>query len=295
MGPAGTFEIGREAHHLGPRPGAGAGMGDRLVTIAEPVDEFRLDRLLPQKRPAIDRGSHVVLRQFAVPSDPADDLTGNGAEQSLDLLAMRRRHLAFGQDVHRGLVLLAMIKFGDDTENVEGALEERRVGIEPGQADISQRLQPDFVERGGQIIRPGSRTELAKAVGEGQREFAFGAEIGDRIADLLNVGAAEPILADAREQHLDARVVTGGLDRIERIPQCRPGAEHQPPQGILGRAFRKLTRQVGRQDDVCGQRRYRRPQAADGEQTPGKQQHRKKADNGEKTHEQTTHPDPSDS
>ena len=124
-------------------------------------------------------------------------------------------------------------------------------GIEPGQADIAHRLQPDLVEGGRQIIGPGARPELAEAVRKGERELALAAESGDRVAHFLDSGEAELVVADAGEQHLDAGIVAGGLDRIEEIAQGRLAPDEEPQQRIVARAFRQVPRQVDGQEDVA--------------------------------------------
>ena len=120
-----------------------------------------------------------------------------------------------------------MGKAGEDAEPVERAAKERQVGVQPDEADRSQGLQPDFVKRGGEIIGPGPRTELAEAVGEDNRELALGAEVADRIARLLAGGKPQLVLAKPGIEPLDAWVVAGALERIEKVAQCLLAAENQ--------------------------------------------------------------------
>ena len=60
------------------------------------------------------------------------------------------------------------------------------------------------------------------------RELALAAERGDRVAHFLDLGEAELVVADAGEQHLDARIVAGGLDRHREIAQGRLAAGEEP-------------------------------------------------------------------
>src|SRR6516162_10789331 len=157
-----------------------------------------------------------------------DDLPSDRSKQRVDLLAMRRGHLGFGQAVHRGLEFFTMVEFRSDPEKVEGPLEEGDLGIQTGQADISHRLQPDLVERRCKIIRPRPGAELAKAVGKGQSKLAFGAKRANRVTQFLNFAEAKLVVADAREEHFDTRIARGGLDPVEDITQGRLGADKKP-------------------------------------------------------------------
>src|SRR6516164_10362758 len=115
-----------------------------------------------------------------------DDLPSDRSKQRVDLLAMRRGHLGFGQAVQCGLEFFTMVEFRSDPEKVEGPLKEGDLGIKTGQADISHRLQPDLVKGRCEIIGPRPGAELAKAVGKGQSKLAFCAKHANRIAQFLN-------------------------------------------------------------------------------------------------------------
>ena len=130
----GAIKIIGKADHLGAGPGACPGMAEHLVAVAEPIDQFCLDCLLRKERAAVDQLPHLGIRQFAALRDPVDDLSRNRVEQRLDLFAMRRGHLGFGQHVHRGLEFFAMVELRDDAEKIEGAFQERGIGIETGEA-----------------------------------------------------------------------------------------------------------------------------------------------------------------
>ena len=174
------------------------------------------------------------------------------------LFAMRQGHLGFGQTVHRRLELFAMIELRRDPEQVERALEEWYFCVETGQAHIPHRLQPDFVERRRQVIGPRSWAKLAKAVGKCQSSFTFGAKARYRVAQFLNFGETELVVADMRQQHFDTRVGRGGLDCVKDIPQGRLGADHQPQQPVLAGSLGEPLGQVDAQDDVVGKRGYSR-------------------------------------
>ena len=117
-----AVEIGRQAGQLGASPGARTGIGDHLVAIAEAIDELRLERLIGQQRAVIDCRADFGLRQVAARGDAADYLPRDRGEQRIDLLAMRRGHLGFGQTVHRGFEFFAMVELRSDPEKIERAL-----------------------------------------------------------------------------------------------------------------------------------------------------------------------------
>ena len=176
---------------------------------------------------------------------------------------MRPGHLGLGQAVHRGLEFFAMVELRGDPEKVEGALEERDLGIEAREADIPHRLQPDLIERRGEIIGPRPRSELAKAVGKGQGKLAFRPKGSDRVAQFLNFAKTELVVADPRKKAFDARVYRRGLHPIQDVAQCRLAADEQPQQAILMRSFSQPMSEVDAEDDVAGKRGYRRLQPAD--------------------------------
>ena len=177
-----------------------------------------------------------------------------------------------------------MVELRDDPEKVEGALQERDLGIETGQADIPHRLQPDLVEGRRQIVGPGARAELAKAVGKGERELALArkAAIASRTSWILaRPSSSSPTRARSpltRGSPARSRSRRGHRARSARR---RRAAAAGGPHALLPAALG----QVDAQDDVAGERRHRRLQPADqqhpaqGEQYGQKTDDRKKADN----------------
>ncbi len=189
----GAVKIARQRHELGAGPGALLRICDRLVAIADAVDEPRRLCLAGDEGSTVDQRGDLRLRQLAGAGDPANDLPGGRAQQILDLLALWCGHRGFGEGVHRGLVFLAMGEAGDDAESVERAAKKRAFAVQPDQPERSERLQPDLIERGGEIIGPGGRAELAEAVGEGDGELPFRTKIADRVTQFLAGGKAERV------------------------------------------------------------------------------------------------------
>ena len=108
------------------------GSGDRLVAIAQPVDEMPRLGLVGEKRRAVDQGAQIGLRDFSRRRDVADDLTVERAQQPLRLLALRPGHRILGEAVHRGLVFAPVVEIGGDPDALKRVAEERRLGVEPG-------------------------------------------------------------------------------------------------------------------------------------------------------------------
>ena len=148
-----------------------------------------------------------------------------------------------------------MIELRGDPEKVEGALEEWDLRVEAGQTDIPHRLQPDLIERRGEIIGPRPRSELAKAVGKSQSKLTLCPKGGDRVAQFLNFAETELVVADARNKAFDPRVSRGRLDRVEDIAQGRFAADEQPQQAVLVRSLSQLMGEIDAQNDVVGERR----------------------------------------
>ena len=235
-----------EADELGVRAGALVRRGDRLVAIAEPIDELRLERLVGEQRRR-DRSARAPrrggsLRPAAMPSTICPEIE---ASSVLDLLALRRRSSWFRSE--RSAAVLYSSRWSNSgamPSRSSVPLKKRRLGTQPDQADAAHRLQPDLVERGGQIIGAGAGAELAEAVGIGDRELALGAEGGDRVAQLC--ASASPISSSPTRAR---RPLTRGssparLDRVENVAQRRLGAEDQLPTALLAGARRRSPGQI---------------------------------------------------
>src|SRR5580700_960996 len=192
---------------------------NRLVAMADPIDEMRRLSLLGGKRAAIDQRGDLVLREIPGVGDAANDLPGYRTEQVFELLALRCRHPGFGEAVCRGLVFFAVLEARQDSELVESATEEGGLAAQADEADLTHRLQPDLVERGRDVIGPGSATELAEAVGKGDRKLSLGAKGLDRVPHLLAGCDRKAVATEAGVEALDARIGAGALERVEKAVQ----------------------------------------------------------------------------
>ncbi len=144
-----------------------------------------------------------------------------------------------------------------DAELVEDVAEERHFRLQPDQPDRAQRLQPDFIERGGQVIGAGARPELAETLGKGDRELALGAERGDRVAHLLAGRQADRVAANAGIDALDPVVAAGAVQCVEKIAQGRRTAEGEGRQRVGLWPLGEALAEIDGQDDRVGQARLR--------------------------------------
>src|SRR6516162_4462807 len=218
-----------------------------------------------------------------------DNLSRDRGEKCIDLFAMRRGHLSFSQTVHRSLEFFAMIELRGDSEKVEGALEEGDFSVEARQPDIPHWLQPDLVERRGEIVGSGPRSELAKAVGKGESHLAFGAKGFDRVTQFLNFAETQRVVADPREQYFYARIVGCSLDPVKHIAQGRLGTDQQPQQVVLAGSFLEAPCEVNGQDDIVGERGHPWLQSADQQHRADREQCCQETDSGKKSDHETAH------
>ncbi len=260
-----------------------------LVAIAEMVDEPGHLRLGADQRAAVDQPAHLRRRQFARGCDAVDDLPLHRAQQILDLLALRCGHAGLGEEIGRRLVLLAMRKAGFDAELVEHAAQVGHLGIKPDQPDRPQWLQPDFVERRSEVIGPRAGAELAEAVGESDRELAFGAEIADRVAHLLAGREPEIVGAQLDIEPLDARILGGAIERVKKVAQRGLAAEHQLRQRVRAAALCQAAVEIGAQHDGARQARPACRKAPDRDARSDDREHRQETDRGKQADDKAAH------
>src|SRR5205807_2377401 len=141
--------------------------------------------------------------------------------------------------------------------------QNRRFRAQTREPDRAQGLQPDLVKRGGEIIGPRAAAEFAKALGEGDRELAAGAERLDRVAQLLDLGEPERITVDMGIEAPHSRIFGGALDRIEKAAHRLFAAGEQLAHLVLARTFDEVAAELGGQDDRFGQGRPARRDAPD--------------------------------
>jgi hypothetical protein len=252
--------------------GAGAGPlldgGVDLVAVAEVVDELLLGRLGAEERAAVDEGADGGGVELPALGDAADQLAVHRLQDGAEGLLVGGGVGALGVAVEGVLVLVAVVHADVDLEEVEGAAEEPGLGEQAGQADVAGGLQPDLVEGGGEVVALVAGVELAEGLGEGDREFAGGAEGGDGVAQLLGRGHAGAGAADAGDQADDAVVAGGALEGGDDVGQAGVAAAEQLADRVAAGAVGERSLEVELEDRPGGD-----GLAAAGAAGPGDQEH----------------------
>jgi hypothetical protein len=275
---------------LGVLAGAAAGGDDGVVAVSHVIDELRRERLLGVEGALVDERAHARGIELPSGGDAGHHLIVDRAQQRLGLLAVRRCHLGFGEGVRRRLVFRTMLEARRDAQHVERAAKERHLDAHADEPDLADRLQPDLVERGGEIITAHAGADLAEAVGIGQCEFALGAELRQRVAQLLRLRGAEPAVADAREDALDAAIALRALDAVEHVAQGRLLAEEDALDAVVGASFRQRLGEIERHDAVVGKRLLAgRGEEPDADHDGDHQENESKADDREEADDEAAH------
>ena len=111
---------------------------------------------------------------------------------------------------------------------------------------------------------------------------------GDRVAHFLDLGEAELVVAEPGVEALDARIVAGALDRVEKVAQGRLLPSTRRDKGLRS-ALRQAAGQVGGQDHIARQGRLVRRQLPDEKAEPRRREHDDKAEYGEKSEDDAQH------
>ncbi len=112
--------------------------------------------------------------------------------------------------------------------------DERRFVHQAVEADVPRRLQVDAVEGGGQVVRAVPRTDLAEGFRPGYRRLAGLLENLHRVPDLLDLGQAEPAVADLGHQSHHAVVFRRPFQAVHHIPNTDGAGKHGGSDGIVG-------------------------------------------------------------
>ena len=100
---------------------------------------------------------------------------------------MRGGEFLLGENVHRVLVLGAMIHARNETEFVERPANERALEHQPGQPHVAGGLQVNLIERARQVVRAVAAGAFAERFGIRDGGLAAVAKCRHRIANLLNL------------------------------------------------------------------------------------------------------------
>src|SRR3546814_5683327 len=86
-----------------------------------------------------------------------------------------------------------------------------------GDIEVARGLHPDLAGGAGEEVVQGAVAGLAESLGEGDDRLAPAAELGDRGAQLLNLGDAGIAPAGPADEALHALVVPGGVQRLDHL------------------------------------------------------------------------------
>ena len=129
----------------------------------------------------------------------------------------------------------------------------------------------------------------AERLGESDREFAFAAEVGDRLAQFLDAGEASLIVADLDEQADNARVVGRLPEQLDGVDEVARTAEQAAGQQIGGGGLGRYVAQVERQYHRARQRLGRERAGEDQGCSAGHKEQRQHADSREEADDISSH------
>jgi hypothetical protein len=195
-----------------------------------------------------------------------------------------------GGEVHRRLVLVAPPDLRAHLVVFEDLAEERHLGDQAGEAEIARRLQPDLVERGGEIIGLGTGAEFAEALGKGDGELVRRPERLHRIAQFLCLPVAKGARrAKLGDQALDPLVAAGASQCLDDLQQGRLRAPGEAQQRGAAARLGNPALQVQLQHRAVRDRRLLGPEHQPCPDAAGHEQHHENADHRKDAAEEPTH------
>jgi hypothetical protein len=222
------------------------GDGRRLVPVSELVHHAFLLGGGGTPRRVVDPAAHHAGVLLAVGGDAVHHLRQPGIGQLLQVLAQRRRHRGFGEQVGRAFELLALADLWLDAEPVERGAQERLLNHEAHGRDFARRLQEDAVRAGGDIVVQGAVAGLAEGLGEGVDRLGAVLEAGDRVADLLRLGDVERPASDLQHHALHATVIGRSLEAQDDVLDRRlADRRERQPDMVLGQALAEVDGEDG--------------------------------------------------
>ena len=107
-------------------------------------------------------------------------------------------------------------------------MQEGRLDRKARHREAAARLQPDLVERRGEIIVGEMVAAAAQPLGEADRELALAAEARDRLAQLLDAREAGVVVADLDVKSDHARILAA-CHRSWTVSSRSRWSRHRPP------------------------------------------------------------------
>ena len=232
-----------------------AEQGHDLIAVAQRIDKTGVERFLAKQRSALGEVAHVVLGDPARLRDPAHDLRKTRLHHAFERLAVRFGVRSVRVAVGRVLVLVALADPRLQADLVEGAAQEHRFVVQPGQADVARRLHVHLVERGRQVVAAVAGTELTERLCKSDRGFARLAELLDRVPDLLDLRHRHRLAADLGENADHTAVVGPALERVDDVAELKRTGEHDLGHRVVGDRFDHPAFEIEFEDHAAGHRR----------------------------------------
>jgi hypothetical protein len=115
----GELEVLAERVALDPSPASSSARVVDGVAVGERVDQPGLHRLGAEVGATVDERAHLLRRLAPGGGDPFEQLRVPGVGDAPHRLLVRRGELLLGEDVHRVLVLVALVHARHDPELLE--------------------------------------------------------------------------------------------------------------------------------------------------------------------------------
>ena len=153
--------------------------GTDLVEIGQAVDQAGVQRLGGQVGAAVDQAPGLIQADAAMIRDGLGQLIAPGNQKTVQIAANGRRHGVASQRIRRPLVFLALSEAAGDSQLGERFTQVGLLQQEAGEVQAAGGLQPDFVQRGCEVVVKGAVSGLAETLRESEGDLLFGPE-GDQ-------------------------------------------------------------------------------------------------------------------
>ena len=207
------------------RAGPGPDRGVDLVAVAEAVDETRLEGLAGEQRRPVDQalaprpGRGSGLAAMAATSCSITDCTTRSVASRW--AAVNPRSV---KTLPAFLYSWRWAIWGDPGL-VEHAPQERHLGGDAGEAQITRRLEPDLLEARRQEVRDAAVAELPEGLAQATVSLPWVAEVADRVLQLLGLCQAQrrprPAQLDHQARTLASRAARRSPRRTVRSDERR--------------------------------------------------------------------------
>ena len=153
-----------------------------VPAIADPVDQAGLAGTLRIERCRIDEAPDLCAVETAIARHVGEELTEKTVEKLLQVFAGRAGVAGFQEAVGCAFVFIAPAALDLHTKLVQSILQKGGFDRDTGHGEAAARLQPDLLERGGEVVVAEVTPAAAQGLGEAHGELALAAKVGDCLA-----------------------------------------------------------------------------------------------------------------